>query len=143
MRTQKYFFRRSNSLIENRLLRETRAEILQYYSMHKKFILLILLFLGVRNYSSAQVSAPEHSQPLTRRESISGIGTNHTIYSTPLTIDSRCRSKMVEFLNADSRIHSHSISDHQVDITWNEDTHENIIFFFEKLEFQYIFPCSN
>lgn len=88
------------------------------------------------------MNAPEHAQPLTNKEFISGIGTDHTIYSTPLTIDSRCQHKLAEYLNSDNRIQSYSFTDHQVDIFWKQATEGNIIFFFERMEFQYLFPCA-
>ena len=103
---------------------------------------LLLLLMSQRATAQVVDSHPE-SRTIFQVEQLSGIGTSQTIYTSKLLLDGKCKEKVEAYLQSVPNIQSFVVNPYTIDIQWSEPTTDNIIFFYEKLEFQYIFPYTS
>lgn len=60
-----------------------------------------------------------------------------------MLLEGKCKEKVTAYLHTQTNIQSFEVQPHSLIINWVEPVTDNVIFFFEKLEFQYIFPYSS
>lgn len=105
--------------------------------------MMLLLLLNSANSVAQTVDSHPESRTVFQKERLTGIGTNQTTYASDLLLDGKCKSKVEDYLRSVASILSFEVNPHSIVIQWDAPTSDNIIFFFEKLEFQYIFPYQS
>lgn len=103
----------------------------------------LLLLLVTQNTVAQTAEAHPESRTIFQKELLSGIGTTQTTYSSPMPLEGKCKEKVTAYLHTQTNIQSFEVQPHSLIINWVEPVTDNVIFFFEKLEFQYIFPYSS
>lgn len=111
-------------------------------SSTRAIIVLLLLFLSEKAAAQVAEMHPE-SRTVFQVEQLTGIGTSQTTYTSKLLLDGKCKEKVEAYLQSVPNIQSFVVHPYAIDIQWTETTTDNIIFFYEKLEFQYIFPYTS
>lgn len=103
---------------------------------------LLLLLMSER--ASAQAAEPHsESRTIFPVEQLSGVGTPQTIYTSKLPLEGKCKEKVEAYLQSVPTIQSFTVYPYSIAIQWTEPTTDAIIFFYEKLEFHYIFPYTS